>query len=125
MVVESSSVGNSINIMKKKEKEPKKTYIANKELDNDVINFLIFGFRTLNLQTCMYMFDDSFINMLCDDNIFRGIEWYTKDDGEADINEPEDQGHFEDEDRLKVSVEYMVHDPTVKGNKIEPYIGRL
>nr|KAJ0200400.1 hypothetical protein LSAT_V11C600324370 [Lactuca sativa] len=96
-------------------KRTKIRYECDEESNDDLFDLGLLDVEPDNFNPRSNLCGDPFLNIL----------WGDKADVDDIHREEHEHEHLEDENELEVGVEFRVHDPTVKWNKMKPIIGEL
>nr|KAJ0204979.1 hypothetical protein LSAT_V11C500296130 [Lactuca sativa] len=91
---------------------PDKTYLPDSNSDDETFDFSFLDFSEETFKAPSKLYDDHFINLLCDENILRKSIDGMVDNGDILGGKPNEHAYL-DEDDEDVGVEYRVHDPNV------------
>ncbi|CAI9295973.1 unnamed protein product [Lactuca saligna] len=107
----------------KKVKGPEKVYVRDEDSNDDLIDFSFLDFAPETFKPTSNLFDDPFLNMLCDENMLRRtLDEMGDDDQEVGVKDPE-HDHIDDQNDGEVGVEYRVHDPDIHWKQMKPVVG--
>ncbi|CAH1422539.1 unnamed protein product [Lactuca virosa] len=111
-------------------KTTKKTrirYVRDEESNDDLLDLGLLDVEEDNFNPTSNLCDDPFLNILCDDKMLKNNQFERDDEVDVeDIHQVEhEHEHLEDENDLEVGVEFRVHDPLVKWNKMKPTVDEL
>ncbi|CAH1444885.1 unnamed protein product [Lactuca virosa] len=101
-----------------------KVYVRGENSNDDLIDFSFLDFAPETFKPTSKLFDEPFLNILCDENVLKrtldGMGDYDNEDG---VKEP-NHDHIDDQNDYEVGVKYKVHDPNIHWKQMKPIEGQ-